>query len=335
MGMTRFLGVSNRKGGVGKSTISIMLAHAAAAWGQQRVLVMDLDTQCNASLMLIGGEGWEVASRAGRTIADYFYDRFDKVAEEHPRLGQQFLQAAGGGFVLLLLLRTGGLLAKDQEQHLFRQMNYLKYQAAKARARLDPARAKTELIEGVEHLLAEAAKVKDLLLRCNMRLVVSIAKKRAGQAENFFELLSDGNLSLIRAVEKFDFGRGYKFSTYASWAIMKNFSRSIPEERRRRERYQTGHEDYFATTADTRTNEQECVARQEQSKHRVNRLLDYLDPRERQIVRMRAGLDSHEGMTLEEIGAELGITKERVRQLNVRIMHKLRTIAREQRLDSL
>lgn len=82
MGMTRFLGVSNRKGGVGKSTISIMLAHAAAAWGQQRVLVMDLDTQCNASLMLIGGEGWEVASRAGRTIADYFYDRFDKVAED-------------------------------------------------------------------------------------------------------------------------------------------------------------------------------------------------------------------------------------------------------------
>lgn len=79
--MTQFLAVSNRKGGVGKSTISIMLAHAAAAWGQQRVLVMDLDTQCNASLMLIGGEGWEKASRAGHTIADYFYDRFDKVAE--------------------------------------------------------------------------------------------------------------------------------------------------------------------------------------------------------------------------------------------------------------
>jgi cellulose biosynthesis protein BcsQ len=80
--MARFLAVSNRKGGVGKSTVSVMLAHAAAAWGQKRVLVMDLDTQCNASLMLIGGEGWEKASRAGRTIADYFYDRFDKVAED-------------------------------------------------------------------------------------------------------------------------------------------------------------------------------------------------------------------------------------------------------------
>ena len=80
--MTQFLAVSNRKGGVGKSTVSVMLAHAAAAWGGQRVLLMDLDTQCNASLMLLGGEGWEKACRGGRTIADYFYDRFDKVADD-------------------------------------------------------------------------------------------------------------------------------------------------------------------------------------------------------------------------------------------------------------
>jgi chromosome partitioning protein len=80
--MTQFLAVSNRKGGVGKSTIAVMLAHAAAAWSRQRVLVMDLDTQCNASLMLVGGVGWERACRAGHTISDYFYDRFDKVAED-------------------------------------------------------------------------------------------------------------------------------------------------------------------------------------------------------------------------------------------------------------
>jgi cellulose biosynthesis protein BcsQ len=70
--MAQFLAVSNRKGGVGKSTIAVMLAHAATAWAGLRVLVMDLDTQCNASLMLVGGEGWERASRAGHTIADYF-----------------------------------------------------------------------------------------------------------------------------------------------------------------------------------------------------------------------------------------------------------------------
>lgn len=80
--MARFLAVSNRKGGVGKSTIAVMLAHAAAAWGNHRVLLMDLDTQCNASLMLAGGARWEKAGRAGHTIADYFFDRFDNVAED-------------------------------------------------------------------------------------------------------------------------------------------------------------------------------------------------------------------------------------------------------------
>jgi cellulose biosynthesis protein BcsQ len=82
--MAQFLAVSNRKGGVGKSTIAVMLAHAAAAWSRQRVLVMDLDTQCNASLMLVGGVGWERACRAGHTISDYFYDRFDKVPRTNP-----------------------------------------------------------------------------------------------------------------------------------------------------------------------------------------------------------------------------------------------------------
>jgi RNA polymerase sigma factor (sigma-70 family) len=141
-------------------------------------------------------------------------------------------------------------------------------------------------------------------------------------------------MSLIRAVEKFDYSRGNKFSTYASWAIMKNFARSIPEEKRRRERYVTGHEEMFDVAPDTRSDEQELVASVEQSRNRVNRLLQYLDPRERQIIQMRAGLDNYsEGMTLEEIGQQLGITKERVRQLNVRIMNKLRTIAKEQKID--
>jgi RNA polymerase sigma factor (sigma-70 family) len=135
-------------------------------------------------------------------------------------------------------------------------------------------------------------------------------------------------------VEKFDFGRGNKFSTYASWAIMKNFARSIPEERHRRERYLTGHEELFEAAADTRSDEHEVVASAEMAANRVNRLLEYLEPRERQIIRMRAGLDDRgKGMTLEEIGQEMGITKERVRQLNVRIMKKLRDIAHEQHLD--
>ena len=236
------------------------------------------------------------------------------------------------------------LLNKEQEQHLFRKMNYLKFKASKLRDQLrkdgpdgdevDPTRVRVQAIKQIEDLQAEANQVKDQLINANMRLVVNIAKRHLHQTDNFFELLSDGNMSLLRAVEKFDFGRGFKFSTYASWAIMKNFARSIPDEKHRRERFLTGHEDVFDVAPDTRSDEFEVVASQERASVNVNRLLEYLEPREREIIRMRAGLDDHaKGMTLEEIGQQFGITKERVRQLNARAMKKLRSIAEEHEMD--
>jgi RNA polymerase sigma factor (sigma-70 family) len=224
------------------------------------------------------------------------------------------------------------LLTREQEQHLFRKMNYLKHKAHQLRQRLDPNRARTQELDRIEDLEKQAGEVKEQLISCNMRLVVSIAKRHVAQTDNFFELLSDGNISLIRAVEKFDYSRGNKFSTYASWAIMKNFARSIPEEKHRRERYVTGHEELFEVAPDNRTDEQECLASAEQASHKVHRLLSLLDPREREIIRMRAGLDSgSEGMTLEKIGEKLSITKERVRQLHVRAMKKMRNLAEAQK----
>lgn len=235
------------------------------------------------------------------------------------------------------------LLSKDQEQHLFRQMNYIKYKANalagtlqknNAGGELDLSRVRIQTLKEIEDLIQGANEVKDQLINANMRLVVNIAKRHSAQTDNFFELLSDGNMSLIRAVEKFDFGRGFKFSTYASWAIMKNFARSIPDEKHRKERFVTGHEEVFEVAPDNRTVEQEMLATQERATHSVNRLLEYLEPREREIIRMRAGLDdNHRSMTLEEIGQQFGITKERVRQLNARAMKKLRSIAEEQHID--
>jgi len=235
------------------------------------------------------------------------------------------------------------LLDKEQEQHLFRQMNFLKHKAAKLREKLrkegeeaaevDPSRVRIQTLKEIEDLQLQATAVKDRLINANMRLVANIAKRHAGQAENFFELLSDGNMSLIRAVEKFDFGRGFKFSTYASWAIMKNFARSIPDEKVHKERFVTGHEEVFEVAPDNRSDENEIVASQERASHSVNRLLQYLEPREREIIRLRAGLDDARGLTLEEIGQRFGITKERVRQLNARAMKRLRSIAEEQQID--
>lgn len=236
------------------------------------------------------------------------------------------------------------LLSKDQERHLFRKMNFLKFKASKLRNQfrreggevneVDPTRVRNQTLKDIEDLQKEASRVKELLINANMRLVVSIAKKHAAQTDNFFELVSDGNMSLIRAVEKFDFGRGFKFSTYASWAIMKNFARTIPDEIHRRERFVTGHEELFEVAPDTRTDEHEILATHERATRSVNRLLEYLEPREREIIRMRAGLDA-DPRTLEEIGQQFGITKERVRQLNARAMKKLRTIAEDQDLDML
>ncbi len=124
------------------------------------------------------------------------------------------------------------LLTREQEQHLFRKMNYLKHKASVLRERLDLRRPSLTAMSQIEQLGGEAVRIKNDIVRANLRLVVSIAKRYATGPGHLFELISDGNMSLIRAVEKFDFARGFRFSTYASWAIMKNFARTIPAELR-------------------------------------------------------------------------------------------------------
>jgi RNA polymerase primary sigma factor len=225
------------------------------------------------------------------------------------------------------------LLGREQELHLFRRMNYLKFQANKLRERIDPTRAKTAELDVIERIQEDALAVKNQLIRANLRLVVSIAKRHVGPSNNFFELVSDGNMSLIRAVEKFDFSRGNKFSTYASWAIMKNFARTIPEENFRRDRFVTGHEDMFETAADNRTDEREYENAVKRMREAIKAMLGRLDDRERRIIISRYGLNGATEQTLEQLGRQLGITKERVRQLEARAQDKLRRIADEEKLE--
>jgi len=225
------------------------------------------------------------------------------------------------------------LLDRAQEAHLFRQMNYLKHAACKLREKVDPAKVKTSDLDKIDELQEQALAVKNQIIRANLRLVVSIAKRHVGPMNNFFELVSDGNMSLIRAVEKFDYARGNKFSTYASWAIMKNFARTIPEENYRRDRFVTGHEEMFEAAADNRIDEHEYESALKRMREAIRGMLSHLDDREKMIITSRFGLGGAAELTLEQLGRELGITKERVRQIESRGVDKLRKIAAEQKLD--
>ena len=119
--MAVFMAVANRKGGVGKSTVSVMLAQAFAIWGGKRVLMIDLDSQCNASLILIGGQGWRAAREDDKTIADFFYDLFDGV----PAKPRDYLIPNVGdvhdltGKAPRISLLPGSLLLEDIQGELF------------------------------------------------------------------------------------------------------------------------------------------------------------------------------------------------------------------------
>jgi RNA polymerase primary sigma factor len=225
------------------------------------------------------------------------------------------------------------LLRPDQEAPLFLKMNYLKYRASKLREALDPPSARASDLDEIERLQGEARAVKDQIVRANLRLVVSIARRQAGPGRTFFELVSEGNLSLMLAVEKFDASRGFKFSTYASCAIMRNLARATGQEGIRRHRFVTGHQELFEAAADPGNDEHGRERGRHGRQEAVRQMLGRLSDRERGVIVGRFGLEGAREKTLRQLGEEMGISKERVRQIESRARKKPREFALEQGLD--
>jgi RNA polymerase sigma factor (sigma-70 family) len=137
--------------------------------------------------------------------------------------------------------------------------------------------------------------------------------------------LSDGNYSLLKAVDKFDYSRGVRFSTYAYWAILKNFAKSIPEEHSHRKLFITGQEEIIEATSQKVEESREDEELLSNLKERLGRILNALNPRERSVILHRFGLVEGENpKTLAEIGKIFGLTRERIRQIEIKALGKLR-----------
>lgn len=227
------------------------------------------------------------------------------------------------------------LLSREQESDLFRRYNYLKYKVARMLAAIDIDEITPSQFDQLRALIAGVDALKQRIIAANLRLVVSIAKKHVGWSPSFFEVVSDGNMSLMRAIDGFDFSRGTKFSTYATWAIVKNYARSIPEQHYHGARYVTGQSELLDAAADQRP-----AAASDSDRFRVRELidagLDELNEREREIVTNHFGLGREEGsLTLEQLGERFGVTKERIRQIEQRALVRLREVLSPSLADSL
>lgn len=229
----------------------------------------------------------------------------------------------------LARLCEGRLLSAKEERTLFQRMNYLKYRANVCRVRLNPDEPDTESMDEVEQSLEQAARIRDRIIKSNMRLVIAIVKKFVTPKHSFDELLSDGIVSLMQAVDKFDCERGFRFSTYAYRAIARNCFRAIKDRHKEDSRFDSAVSEDLTSVPE----QDRCSALDEHERQRTRTLLgemmNRLDRREQFILRGRFALGPHRAVrTFQCLADRLGVSKERVRQLEQRAVAKLQAMAR-------
>ena len=225
------------------------------------------------------------------------------------------------------------LLGKEEEPELFRRYNYLKYKLYCLWNGLRPSELTQAALEDMRWLRNETSELRNRLLEANLRLVIRMAYKHVGPFANVNELISDGNISLMQAVEKFDYSRGFRFSTYASWALLKNFAKTIPEENYQNEKFVTGQSEMLESVPDP----QESLRREEHTmtlRAAINRVMAKLSERERSIVCARFGIGEDDAQTLGEVGGKMQVTRERVRQIEARALNKMRSLLKKESIEA-
>lgn len=225
------------------------------------------------------------------------------------------------------------LLPPDEESETFRRMNFWKHQAVRLREQIDAQSPDAKRLDELSGMLDSARALRDRIVRANMRLVISVVKKFVDAQNSLDDLISEGAISLMRAVEKFDYARGFRFSTYATYAIRRNLYRFVVARRLERSRFESRSQEFEADLTDeteTRITEE----RWHELQRRLTGILRRLDPREQMVIRARFGLDDlASAETLQSLADRMGVCKERVRQLEKRAMTKLRKMAAEASLE--
>lgn len=286
--------------------------------------------------------------------------------------------------------------ALDQEKidELYRDLKTIQQQVDEKKRELKADnRALRKIISNVDEGRAKAKNAKSELIRANLRLVVSIAKKYTNRGLQFLDLIQEGNIGLMKAVDKFEYRRGYKFSTYATWWIRQAITRAIADQARtiripvhmietinkliRTSRYlvqELGREPTPEEIAEKMEIPLDKVRRvlkiarepisletpigEEEDSHlgdfiedkkfmlpseaaismnlaeQTRKVLATLTPREEKVLRMRFGIGEKADHTLEEVGKDFAVTRERIRQIEAKALRKLRHPTRSKKLKS-
>lgn len=228
------------------------------------------------------------------------------------------------------------LLTHDQEVTLFREMNLLKFRANALRAELQGDDVDQTKLAEIESLLSKARQVRDLIVRANMRLVMSIVKKSVTPQCSFDEMLSDGVVTLMQAVEKFDYARGFRFSTYAYRSIARTIYRSVAAVQKEQAKFARDAEDWAFESEVGSSVSSASDQVWDNVRELTASMLNQLDRRERFIVRCRYALGAHRTVSsFQSLADRLGISKERVRQLEQRAVNKLQAMAASYDMDEL